>query len=268
MSSAEVLPLPRDVIQKTKVEVVELLVENGISRIPDMYVRPPQERQYLPTCTSQVQVPLIDLSGLNSEGIERENVLKQLGSACEEWGFFQIVNHGIPVTLMESMMGVAKDFFALSVEEKQAYAALPGIATQGYGNKYAQRENVTRDWRDYFYLLLQPHSIRDYAYWPTKPATFREVMEEYSEETKKLAKRLLAAFSLNLGLPENYLEKALGEPHQNVLINFYPRCPQPELTAGFNTHSDIGAVTLLLQEPGSTALHVRKGDAWIPVINQ
>eukprot|EP01018_Ginkgo_biloba_P035446 Gb_06449 [translate_table: standard] len=157
MSSAEVLPLPRDVTQKTKVEAVELLVENGISRIPDMYVRPPQERQYLPTC-----------------------------SACEEWGFFQIVNHGIPVALMESMMGIAKDFFALSVEEKQAYSALPGLVMQGYGRKYIQRENVTTDWRDYLYMLLQPPFIQDHAYMPTKPATFREVMEEYSEETKKL----------------------------------------------------------------------------------
>ncbi|KAH9298922.1 hypothetical protein KI387_030604, partial [Taxus chinensis] len=257
---------------KPTVDAVEILVEKGITSIPDKFIRPPQERlapsAYTPCDHVEEQVPVIDLQGLNCcEGsIEREMVLKQLGSACEEWGFFQIVNHGIPESLMEAMMNVGKAFFGLSVEEKQAYAALPGLVMQGYGSKYIQREGATRDWRDYIYLLLQPHSIRDYDYWPSNPSAFREVVHNYSEETLKLAKRLLGAFSMNLDLPQTYLEKAIVKPYQNMLINYYPPCPQPELTAGFYAHSDIGMATLLLQETGSKALQVRKNDKWIPVI--
>ncbi len=265
MASAEVL-----CFTKPTVDAVEILVEKGITSIPDKYIRPPQERLTSPNPIEYVeeQVPLIDLQGLNCcEGsIERENVLKQLAYACEEWGFFQIVNHGIPESLMEAMMNVGKAFFGLSVEEKQAYAALPGLIMQGYGSKYIAREGATRDWRDYIYLLLQPHSIRDYAYWPSNPSDFREVLYNYSEEAFKLAKRLLGAFSLNLGLPQNYLEKVIVEPYQNMLVNYYPRCPEPELTAGFYAHSDIGMATLVLQEPGSKALQIRKKDKWIPVI--
>ncbi|KAH9298921.1 hypothetical protein KI387_030603, partial [Taxus chinensis] len=157
-------------------------------------------------------------------------------------------------SLMEAMMNVGKAFFGLSVEEKQAYAAYHGLVMQGYGSKYIQREGATRDWRDYIYLLLQPHSIRDYDYWPSNPSAFREVVHNYSEETLKLAKRLLGAFSMNLDLPQTYLEKAIVEPYQNMLINYYPPCPQPELTAGFYAHSDIGMATLLLQETGCKAL--------------
>lgn len=257
-------------LNKLTIDAVEILVEKGITSIPEKFIRPPEERFTSPTPSEDVeeQVPVIDLQGLNCcEGsIEREKVLKQLAYACENWGFFQIVNHGIPEPLMEAMMNVGKAFFGLSVEEKQAYAALPGLIMQGYGSKYIAREGATRDWRDYIYLLLQPHSIRDYAYWPSDPADFREVVHNYSEETLKLAKRLMGAFSLNLGLPQNYLETFIVQPYQNMLINYYPPCPEPELTAGFYAHSDIGMATLLLQETGSKALQIRKNDKWVPVI--
>ncbi|KAH9298919.1 hypothetical protein KI387_030601, partial [Taxus chinensis] len=105
-----------------------------------------------------------------------------------------------------------------------------------------------------------PHSLRDYDYWPSNPSAFREIVYNYSEETFKLVKRLLGAFSINLDLPQTYLEKSTMEPYQNMLINYYPPCPQPELTAGFYAHSNIGMATLLLQETGSKALQVRKND--------
>ncbi|XP_057842674.1 jasmonate-induced oxygenase 2 [Cryptomeria japonica] len=257
-------------LSKLTIDAVEILVEKGITSIPEKFIRPPEERFTSPTPSEDVeeQVPVIDLEGLNCcEGsIEREKVLKQLAYACENWGFFQIVNHGIPESLMEAMMNVGKAFFALSVEEKQAYAALPGLIMQGYGSKYIAREGATRDWRDYIYLLLQPHSIRDYDYWPSDPSDFREVVHNYSEEALKLAKRLMGAFSLNLGLPQNYLETFIVQPYQNMLINYYPPCPEPELTAGFYAHSDIGMATLLLQETGSKALQIRKIDKWVPVV--
>ncbi|XP_057842686.2 jasmonate-induced oxygenase 2 [Cryptomeria japonica] len=265
MASAEMV-----CVTKPRVDAVEILVEKGITSIPEKFIRPPEERFTSPTPSEygEEQVPVIDLQGLNCcEGsVEREKVLKQLAYACEEWGFFQIVNHGIPESLMEAMMNVSKAFFGLSVEEKQAYAALPGLITQGYGSKYIAREGATRDWRDFVYLFLQPHSRRDYAYWPSDPSDFREVVYNFSEETLKLAKSLLGAFSLNLGLPQNYLETFIVQPYQNMLINYYPRCPEPELTAGFYAHSDIGMATLLLQETGSKALQIRKNDKWIPVL--
>ncbi|XP_059067787.1 jasmonate-induced oxygenase 2-like [Cryptomeria japonica] len=238
MASAEMV-----CVTKPRVDAVEILVEKGITSIPEKFIRPREERFTSPTPSEygEEQVPVIDLQGLNCcEGsVEREKVLKQLAYACEEWGFFQI---------------------------KQAYAALPGLITQGYGSKYIAREGATRDWRDFVYLFLQPHSRRDYAYWPSDPSDFREVVYNFSEETLKLTKSLLGAFSLNLGLPQNYLETFIVQPYQNMLINYYPRCPEPELTAGFYAHSDIGMVTLLLQETGSKALQIRKNDKWIPVL--
>ena len=33
-----------------------------------------------------------------------------------------------------------------------------------------------------------------------------------------------------------------------VNMNFYPTCPDPELTVGVGRHSDLGALTVLLQD--------------------
>lgn len=57
-------------------------------------------------------------------------------------------------------------------------------------------------------------------------------MEEFSDETCKLAQRLLGFISESLGLQTQYLVDAIGEPAQNIVINYYPPCPQPHLTLG------------------------------------
>ena len=79
---------------------------------------------------------------------------------------------------------------------------------------------------------------------------------------------LLSVFSENLKLPDpDYLKKAFGNDEGIgicVRINYYPACPQPELTYGLSPHSDPGGITVLLQND-VVGLQVRKGDYWVPV---
>ncbi|XWS21678.1 hypothetical protein CRYUN_Cryun30bG0074800 [Craigia yunnanensis] len=60
-------------------------------------------------------IPVIDFSKLNGE--ERAKTLAQIANACEEWGFFQLVNHGIPDELLERIKKVSSDFYKLEREE-------------------------------------------------------------------------------------------------------------------------------------------------------
>ena len=50
---------------------------------------------------------------------------------------------------------------------------------------------------------------------------------------------------------------------QTMGMNYYPTCPQPELTFGLSSHSDFGTITLLMQDV--EGLQVKKGDKWINV---
>ena len=93
-------------------------------------------------------------------------------------------------------------------------------------------------------------------------------MEEYLEELVKLGGRLTKVLSINLGLEEDYLQNAFGggeEVGACLRVNFYPKCPQPELTLGLSPHSDPGGMTILLPDQDVPGLQVRKDGKWITV---
>ena len=96
----------------------------------------------------------------------------------------------------------------------------------------------------------------------------RKVIAEYGEEVVKLGGRMLRFMSINLGLKEDYLMNAFGGEEQVgacLRVNFYPKCPQPDLTLGLSPHSDPGGMTILLPDDNVSGLQVRKGDDWITV---
>ncbi|KAF5725545.1 hypothetical protein HS088_TW23G00268 [Tripterygium wilfordii] len=81
---------------------------------------------------------------------------------------------------------------------------------------------------------------------------------------KVLAQRLLGLISESLGLSTGRIEEAVGEFYQNITVSYYPPCPQPELTLGLQSHSDFGAITLLIQDDVG-GLQVLKDGEWVTV---
>jgi len=86
--------------------------------------------------------------------------------------FSQIVNHGIPHSLINEIKAVAKDFFNLPLEEKQKSAPQRGNP-QGYGQLFVTAEDQTLDWGDMLVLFLRPNQIKNLALWPTVPTNLR-----------------------------------------------------------------------------------------------
>lgn len=77
----------------------------------------------------------------------------------------------------------------------------------------------------------------------------------------------MKVLSVNLGLEGDELQNAFGgeEIGGCLRVNFYPKCPQPDLTLGLSPHSDPGGMTLLLPDENVAGLQVRKDDNWITV---
>lgn len=96
---------------------------------------------------------------------------------------------------------------------------------------------------------------------------FRQVIDEYGKEVVKLCGRILKILSLNLGLEQDFLQKGFGGEDIGAClrVNFYPKCPQPDLTLGLSSHSDPGGMTVLLPDQHVAGLQVRKDDTWITV---
>lgn len=90
------------------------------------------------------------------------------------------------------------------------------------------------------------------------------MVAEYGECMKVLAQKLLRIISEGLSLPSSYIEEAIGEVYQNITVSYYPPCPQPELALGLQAHSDMGAITLLIQDHVG-GLQVFKDGEWVTV---
>lgn len=93
------------------------------------------------------------------------------------------------------------------------------------------------------------------------------MIEEYSRQLVKFGGDLMKVFSTNLGLSEEYLQNAFGGENVGAClrVNFYPKCPQPDLTLGLSSHSDPGGITILLPDQNVAGLQVRKNNSWITV---
>lgn len=248
------------------IQRVQCLAESGISELPPRYVRPENERPIInyPQENGPVNIPVVDLRGLENEN--RQETMEQISDACKNWGFFQVLNHGVNLELLQLVRQVGRQFFSLPLEEKQVYANSPKTY-EGYGSRLGIEKGAILDWGDYFFQHFLPLNLKDVNKWPAKPSTYRETMDEYSKQVNRLCRLLMGVFSMNLGLEEGYLQEAFGgdDIGQCLRMNYYPKCPQPNMTFGLSPHSDPGGITVLLPDESVQGLQVLKNGRWVMV---
>ncbi|KAJ7551227.1 hypothetical protein O6H91_06G005600 [Diphasiastrum complanatum] len=209
----------------------------------------------------EIGIPEIDLAGLDGEG--RAEVVKSIGDACQKWGFFQVINHGVPTSVTQSMMQVCQEFFDIPTEENVKLYPDDKLKPVRFGTSRTLSRDTLLEWRDYLRCPSRP--LSDFIHlWPAKPSTFREVTMEYSKETGALAKRLCCAISESLGVESECLYEVIGKHQQIIMPTYYPPCPNPELTIGLCAHTDLGGITILLQDQVG-GLEVFNEGRWVGV---
>ncbi|TKY61188.1 Hyoscyamine 6-dioxygenase [Spatholobus suberectus] len=174
-----------------------------------------------------------------------------------------VMKHGVPEGVIENMLKVSREFFHLPESERLKTYSNDPFKTTRLSTSFNVKAEKVSNWRDF--LRLHCHPIEDYIQeWPTNPSSFREDVAEYCRNMRGLSLRLLEAISESLGLEKDYIDKALGKHGQHMAINYYPPCPEPELTLGLPGHADPNAITILLQDdvPG---LQVLKDGKWVAV---
>ena len=63
----------------------------------------------------------MDAAFYGNDAAAKAVLVKQVRDACLAKGFFQIVNHGVPEDLQQTIFEQSKDFFALPMEQKERY---------------------------------------------------------------------------------------------------------------------------------------------------
>eukprot|EP01018_Ginkgo_biloba_P034361 Gb_06109 [translate_table: standard] len=246
------------------IDLVQTLHESQKKEVPAQYILPPGQRPSESLHPKQ-SIPVIDLAGIDNID-QHSKIVGQLGQACQEWGFFQIINHGIPLSLLESVKRVSQQFFDLPLEDKRKQCPVrPGTnMLEGYGRFFDISDDTVLDWVDALVHYISPPSAKAVEYWPKKPLTYRETYEEYGAEILKLTSKLLGLLSEGLGLKPDYIQNFLKEAVLQLRINYYPPCPQPDLVNGLRPHSDGDMLTVLLNDEVE-GLQVRKDQAWFTI---
>ncbi|RZC49472.1 hypothetical protein C5167_017908 [Papaver somniferum] len=112
------------------------------------------------------------LSLLSPEPCIGELELGKLHSACKDWGFFQVVNHGVDISLLEKVKTEIQDFFNLPMDEKKKFWQEEGDV-EGFGQMFVQSEDQKLDWADMFYMLILPRHKRNPQLFPKLPLPLR-----------------------------------------------------------------------------------------------
>ncbi|MED6209521.1 hypothetical protein PIB30_055459 [Stylosanthes scabra] len=244
------------------------------------------EHRPKPNASEAQGIPLIDLSPISyHEDVETNSetdpasigeLAKQVGSACRNWGFFQVINHGVPLDRRQRIEAVAREFFAQSLEEKRKVRR-DEVKIMGYYDK-EHTKNV-RDWKEVFdfgvedptLVAASPDPDDDrVAYWnnqwPEYPPMFRETCEEYTRDVVKLVMKLMELIALSLGLPAKRFHEYFKDQTSTIRLNYYPPCPSPDLALGVGRHRDNGVLTVLAQdEIGGLQVKRRTDGEWIGV---
>ncbi|WP_372238717.1 2-oxoglutarate and iron-dependent oxygenase domain-containing protein, partial [Neisseria meningitidis] len=139
----------------------------------------------------------MDLHNLN--GPQRPATMEQIKDACENWGFFELVNHGISHEHLDTVEKLTKEHYKKCMEQR--FKEL--VASKGL--EAVQTEVTDMDWESTFFLRHLPQS--NISEIPDLSDQYREVMKEFAGKLEKLAEELLDLLCENLGLEKGYLKK-------------------------------------------------------------
>ncbi|KAB2617537.1 feruloyl CoA ortho-hydroxylase 1-like [Pyrus ussuriensis x Pyrus communis] len=239
------------------------LSEMGLKALPKQYIQPLEERittmNVVATTNPGEYIPIIDMS--NSDD---PKVAEAICNAAEKWGFFQLVNHGVPIEVLENVKEATHRFFELPAEKKTKYSVEHSASKNvRFGTSFSPHAEKALEWKDWLSLFYVSEDEAS-AFWP--PACKAEVLE-YMKKTDILTKQILEMLMKRLNVKELDQEKEhLLMGSKRINLNCYPVCPNPELTVGVGRHSDVSTLTILLQDHIG-GLYIRGTDkkSWVHV---
>ncbi|CAN4106564.1 unnamed protein product [Withania somnifera] len=193
---------------------------------------------------SSVSIPTIDLSTF------------LLGE--EEYGLFQVVNHGIPINLINQTMELCKEFFHLPYEDKLKFytdkSDVPLPLPHGYRKHKADKNE--------YLCMSSPGNTANV--FPTYPPNIQLFMENLFDKFSETCQLLEGILNDCLGLPPNFLKGYNNDRCLDVLLSYryFPATESED--NGANSHQDPAVLALIFQDDAG-GLEVLIDGEWIPV---
>jgi len=204
----------------------------------------------------------------------------ELRRALQDIGFFILVNHDVPQTLIDDTFAEARRFHAQSMDAKLALRM--NEHNNGYMllGRYAVwtsdvNDNDKPDLNEAFFIKRERgpddplvRAGRRFAgpnQWPTDLPGFRETLLAYTDAVDALGRKLLPLCAMALDLPPDTFDDAFAESQFSFRLTHYPTVAAEVNQFGIAPHADANFLTFLAQSevPG---LQVRMPDGtWADV---
>lgn len=132
---------------------VKGLIDSGVQKIPSIFYHD-NINLFNTTTSSQSEIPIIDLSGIS--GASRFEIINKIRDASENWGFFQIINHGIPRNVMEEVINGVRGFHELDFEVKEKFYSRDHNKSFKYNSNFDLFQGQRTNWRDTLECNIAP----------------------------------------------------------------------------------------------------------------
>ncbi|KAD4179017.1 hypothetical protein E3N88_27608 [Mikania micrantha] len=182
-------------------------------------------------------VPVIDMQKVDGLG-------EELVKACEEWGCFRMVNHGIPVELMAEMKVVTASLFDLPEEVKRRTVDI------GPGNGYVPRNAISSFYEGF--SIDRISSTNKFCDRLDVSTHQREIIYRYIKAIRDLAGHLGRKLMEGSGLAGDLFDGWWCQ----LRMNKYHYCAESVGLAGAGLHCDPSFLTILQDDEHVNGLQV------------
>ena len=229
-------------------------------------------------------VPIIDLTPYRN-GTDKIRVAGQVADACRSIGFLVITGHGIPKSIVDTVIEQTKLFLSCRLLQKWQCGRQPpeysgatlhwraGLLPNRLGVKTPPdlREGFTinrvQDKSDAYFHAPAAGSIFADNVWPdsTVLPNFKTAFTDYYLAMDQLTLSLMRIFALALDLSESHFDRSVDKHFSNLCAYHYPPAAVPPLPGQLRggSHTDFGSMTLVYGVPSVKGLQVWNGEAWV-----
>ncbi len=224
---------------------------------------------------SKRTIPVVDLSKyVNGSAQDKAEFIKELGYAFHEVGFVGVVNHGVPMDLVEEFYASAKEFFSLSVDVKRKYEVVELAGQRGYtsfGREKAKQSEVA-DLKEFYQFgqeVVDGDAIKsrypDNILVDEKPTFTNSGLRLY-KAFEESGRHLLRAIAEYLELGVDYFDKKIHNGNSILrAIHYPPILSEPDSAIRAEEHEDINLITLLVGASAGGLQLLNKQNEWLDI---
>ncbi|KAL3518800.1 hypothetical protein ACH5RR_021389 [Cinchona calisaya] len=159
----------------------------NLQSLPATYVVPAEKRPGKPAPISK-DIQVIDLGNLN-----RGDLVQKIIQASQEFGLFQVINHGVPEMLMIDTDNIGKEFFSMATEENETLSSA---------------DDAQKGWK--LYTSSGSYIAQDFKYW-------KDTLE-HSVILLRLASKLGLIIQQDIACPDPSSALGVGGHYDGNLI--------------------------------------------------